>query len=182
MNLHYLLICQKFVYLNTKATNNQAGFFHNLILIFFSGLNVRAFVRDPSRLPDHLRNSVEVVKGDILDYNSVLNAVKNVTGVVVAIGTRNDLSPTTDLSEGLKNIVKAMKEVNVEIISVCLSAFLFYEPDKIPPRFHNLNADHQRMLDVLKATDLKYIACFPPHIAGMVFSVLIVQTYYLLFK
>ncbi|CAH1109695.1 unnamed protein product [Psylliodes chrysocephalus] len=129
------------------------------------GLNVRAFVRDPSRLPDHLRNSVEVVKGDILDYNSVLNAVKNVTGVVVAIGTRNDLSPTTDLSEGLKNIVKAMKEVNVEIISVCLSAFLFYEPDKIPPRFHNLNADHQRMLDVLKATDLKYIACFPPHIA-----------------
>ncbi|CAG9863238.1 unnamed protein product [Phyllotreta striolata] len=129
------------------------------------GLNVRAFVRDPSKLPDHLRDNVEIVKGDILEYDSVLNAVRGVEGVVVAVGTRNDLSPTTALSEGLKNIIKAMEESNVEVISVCLSAFLFYEPQKVPPRFHDLNADHQRMLDVLKGTNLKYIACFPPHIA-----------------
>ncbi|KAL3289169.1 hypothetical protein HHI36_003605 [Cryptolaemus montrouzieri] len=131
------------------------------------GLNVRAFVRDPAKLPDHLRNSVEVVQGDVLNYNDVLNAIKGVTAVVVVLGTRNDLKPTTVLSEGTKQIIKAMKELGVEIISVCLSAFLFWEPSKVPPMFHDLNADHQRQLDVVKECGLKYIAILPPHIADL---------------
>lgn len=32
--------------------------------------------------------------------------------------------------------------------------------------FVDLNADHQRMLDTLKSSDLQYIAVLPPHIAG----------------
>lgn len=128
---------------------------------------MRAFVRDPDKLPDHLRNSVEVVKGDVLNYTDVLKAVKNVTGVVVVLGTRNDLKPTTDLSEGLKNIIKAMKELNVEIVSVCLSAFLFYELEKVPVMFKDLNADHQRMFDLIKSSGLKFVAVLPPHIADL---------------
>ncbi|KRT82132.1 epimerase [Oryctes borbonicus] len=131
------------------------------------GLNVRAFVRDPSRLPDHLRNSVEVVKGDILNYIDVYNAIKDTTAVVSALGTGTDLGPTTVMSDGLKNIVKAMKELNVEIISICLSAFLFYEPTKVPPIFHNVTEDHIREYDVVKGSTLKYIAVSPPHIADM---------------
>ncbi|EFA07011.1 flavin reductase (NADPH) [Tribolium castaneum] len=129
------------------------------------GLNVRAFVRDPAKLPENLKSSVEVVQGDVLSYNDVLNAIKGVNGVVVVLGTRNDLKPTTALSEGMKNIIKAMKEANVEVVSVCLSAFLFYEPEKVPPMFKDLNADHQRQFDALKESSLKYIAILPPHIA-----------------
>lgn len=128
---------------------------------------MRAFVRDPCKLPDHLRNSVEVVKGDVLNYTDVLNAIKNVTAVVVVLGTRNDLKPTTDLSNGMSNIIKAMQELHVEIVSVCLSAFLFYEPEKVPPMFKDLNADHLRMYDMVKVSGLKFIAVCPPHIAGM---------------
>lgn len=123
-------------------------------------------MRDPTKLPDHLRNSVEVVQGDVLNYTDVLNAIKNVTAVVVALGTRNDLKPTTVLSDGIKNIIKAMKELNVEIISVCLSAFLFYEEEKVPPVFKDINADHRREYEELKNSGLKYIAVLPPHIAG----------------
>lgn len=123
-------------------------------------------MRDPAKLSDHLRDSVEVVQGDVLNYTDVLNAIKNVTAVVVALGTRNDLKPTTLLSEGIKNIIKAMKELNVEIISVCLSAFLFYDEDKVPPVFKDLNADHKREYEELKKSGLKYIAVLPPHIAG----------------
>lgn len=139
---------------------------HILLSTLIVGLNVRAFVRDPTKLPDHLRNSVEVVKGDVLEYKDVLNAVRGVSAVVVVLGTRNDLSPTTMMSDGMRNIVDAMKECNVEIVSVCLSAFLFYEIEKVPPMFHEVNADHKRMYDVLQSSGLKYIACFPPHIAG----------------
>lgn len=130
-------------------------------------MNVRAFVRDPNKLPDHLRNSVEVVKGDVCDYKDTLNAVKDVSAVVVALGTRNDLGATTVMSDGMKNIIKAMKECNVEIVSVCLSAFLFYEVDKVPPIFKEVTADHRRMYEALQSSGLKYVACFTPHIAGM---------------
>jgi biliverdin reductase/flavin reductase len=112
---------------------------------------------------------VEVVQGDVLNYSDVLNAVKDVNGVVVVLGTGNDLKPTTVLSEGMKNILQAMKESNVEIVSVCLSAFLFYEPDKVPPMFKDLNADHKRQFDLVKASNLKFIAVLPPHIAGRFF-------------
>lgn len=131
------------------------------------GLSIKTFVRDPEKLPAELKNSVEVVKGNVLNYNDVLEAVKGVDGVVVVLGTRNDLKPTTDLSEGTKNIINAMKEAGVEVISVCLSAFLFYEPSKVPAMFTDLNADHQRQFDIVKASNLKYIAVLPPHIADM---------------
>lgn len=96
----------------------------------------------------------------------MLNAIKNVSAVVVVLGTGNDLNPTNIMSEGMKNIVKAMKELNVEIVSVCLSAFLFYDINKIPQIFRDVTADHRRMFDILKSSELKYIACFPPHISG----------------
>ena len=45
-------------------------------------------------------------------------------------------------------------------------AFLFYDPEKVPAMFRDLNADHQRMFDMLKKEDtLKWIAVLPPHIA-----------------
>lgn len=46
------------------------------------------------------------------------------------------------------------------------SAFLFYDPEKVPAMFKDLNADHQRMFDYLKEQGtLKWIAVLPPHIA-----------------
>ncbi|EFN80129.1 Flavin reductase [Harpegnathos saltator] len=50
-----------------------------------------------------------------------MKAIAGTDAVVVALGTRNDLSPTTVLSCGLKNIISAMKAYNVELVSVCLS-------------------------------------------------------------
>lgn len=66
----------------------------------------------------------------------------------------------------MKNIIRAMKKHNVEIVSVCLSAFLFWPLEKVPKQFLDLNADHQRMYDALKESGLKWIAVFPPHISG----------------
>ncbi|KAK7586101.1 hypothetical protein V9T40_003977 [Parthenolecanium corni] len=130
------------------------------------GLQVRALLRDPTRLPEKYHSQIEIIQGDVLVQTDVEKTVKGQDGVVVALGTRNDLSPTTDMSEGLKNIVSAMKKENVEKISVCLSAFLFYDPEKVPAMFKDLNADHQRMFDYLKEQGtLKWIAVLPPHIA-----------------
>ncbi|XP_028037480.1 flavin reductase (NADPH) [Bombyx mandarina] len=127
------------------------------------GLEVRAFVRDPAKLPEHLKDKVEIVKGNVLEPDSVHEAVEGTDAVVITLGTRNDLAPTSDLSEGTKNIIDAMRAKNVKTVSACLSAFLFYEQEKVPPIFVNLNEDHKRMFQALKDSGLNWIAAFPPH-------------------
>ncbi|XP_076659584.1 flavin reductase (NADPH) [Halictus rubicundus] len=129
------------------------------------GLKVRAFVRDENKIPTNLKDKIETVVGDVTNAEQVSSAIADRDGVVVVLGTRNDLSPTTVLSQGMKNILDAMKTHNVKAVSVCLSAFLFYKPEAVPAIFKDLNADHQRMFDLLKASELKWIAVLPPHIA-----------------
>lgn len=124
-------------------------------------------MRDEGKVPLNLKDKVEIVVGDVTNPEQVSNAMSNRDAVVVVLGTRNDLSPTTVLSNGMKNIIDAMKAHNVEIISVCLSAFLFYKPEAVPSIFKDLNADHQRMFDLLKESKLKWIAILPPHIADV---------------
>ncbi|XP_066587211.1 flavin reductase (NADPH) [Prorops nasuta] len=129
------------------------------------GFETRIFVRDEAKIPEDIKSKVEVIKGDALNIDDVSKAIKDMDAVVVVLGTRNVLTPTTDLSTGMKNIIEAMKSNNVELVSVCLSGFLFYQPEKVPTIFKSLNEDHQRMYDALKESGLKYIAVFPPHIA-----------------
>ncbi|XP_076235380.1 flavin reductase (NADPH) isoform X1 [Calliopsis andreniformis] len=139
------------------------------------GLNVTAFVRDVAKVPTHLKDKIKVVVGDVTNSEQVSNAICNKDAVVVVLGTRNDLSPTTVLSDGIKNIINAMKTHNVELVSVCLSAFLFYKPEAVPAIFKDLNADHQRMFDLIKESGLKWIAILPPHIADAPSSKYIVK-------
>ncbi|KAJ2938534.1 hypothetical protein O0L34_g13031 [Tuta absoluta] len=129
------------------------------------GLQVRAFVRDPKKLPADLVDKVEVFEGNVLEPDSVNDAIEGMDAVVICLGTRNSLEPTSDMSEGTKYIIDSMRQKNVKIVSACLSAFLFYAPDKVPPRFVDLNEDHKRMYEYLKDSNLNYIAVYPPHIA-----------------
>ncbi|XP_066258519.1 flavin reductase (NADPH) [Euwallacea similis] len=140
------------------------------------GLVVRVLLRDPSKLPESLSKQVETIKGNILNYDDVLKTVQGTSAVIVALGTGNDLKPTTDLSEGLKNIVKAMKEANVEVVTICLSAFLFdVMSDRLPPRFKDITEEHRRMYEIIKDSGLKYVAVFAPHIADQPSSTIQVE-------
>lgn len=105
-------------------------------------------MRDEGKVPANLKDKIEIVVGDVTNPEQVSNAISNRDAVVVVLGTRNDLSkypishkilifsthdvhiifivnfylgPTTVLSNGMKNIIDAMKTHNVEIVSVCLS-------------------------------------------------------------
>lgn len=112
------------------------------------------------------KDRVELVKGDVTNPADVENTLTGTDGVVVTLGTRNKLDPTTVMSTGLTNIVEGMKKLNIRPISVCLSSFLFWDPEKVPKQFEHLNAEHKRMLDIIKATSLDFIAVMPPHIAN----------------
>ncbi|HNY40458.1 MAG TPA: SDR family oxidoreductase [Bryobacteraceae bacterium] len=72
------------------------------------GYEVTALVRDPARLAvEHPR--LHGLKGDVLDYASVEQSVRGQDAVVSALGHKRFLGPSNILSEGTRNLVKAME-------------------------------------------------------------------------
>uniref|UniRef100_A0A8C4YN85 Biliverdin reductase B n=1 Tax=Gopherus evgoodei TaxID=1825980 RepID=A0A8C4YN85_9SAUR len=85
-----------------------------------AGYQVTVLVRDPARLPPEHRPA-RVVVGDVLNPADVDKAIEGQDAVIIILGTRNDLSPTTMMSEGTRNIVAAMKAHGIRKVVVCLS-------------------------------------------------------------
>lgn len=129
-----------------------------------TGYEVTVLVRDTSRLPPEGPQPAHVVVGDVLHAADVDKTVAGQDAVIVLLGTRNDLSPTTVMSEGARNIVAAMKAHGVDKVVACTSAFLLWDPTKVPPRLQDVTDDHIRMHKVLQESGLKYVAVMPPHI------------------
>ena len=73
---------------------------------------VTALVRDASRLQvEHPQ--LRVIQGDVLDYASVEAAVRGQDAVLSALGHKRYFYPTRILSEGTRNILRAMEIHNV---------------------------------------------------------------------
>jgi putative NADH-flavin reductase len=71
------------------------------------GLVVTALARDPSALRiEHPRLSV--MRGDVLDYPSIEAAVRGQDAVLSALGHRQFFRPTRTVSEGTRNVLRAM--------------------------------------------------------------------------
>jgi len=76
------------------------------------GYEVTALVRNPSRLHvDHPR--LRLVQGDVLDELCVTTTMRGQEAVLSALGHRRYFSPTHILSEGTRNIVRAMELLGV---------------------------------------------------------------------
>jgi uncharacterized protein YbjT (DUF2867 family) len=84
------------------------------------GYSVRVLVRDPSKLTiEHPK--LEVMRGDILNYASVEEALRNQDAVLCALGHKRFFYPTRILSEGTRNLLRAM-EVQGVVRLVCETA------------------------------------------------------------
>jgi putative NADH-flavin reductase len=83
------------------------------------GHDITALVRNPDKF-EMKHESLHVVKGDILDRGS-LDAVQQQDAVISSLGTRKiSLEPVTLLSEGTKNLVRAMEQHGVKRL-ICIT-------------------------------------------------------------
>jgi putative NADH-flavin reductase len=72
------------------------------------GYAVTALVRDPSRFQvDHPQ--LKVIQGDVLDERSIDAAMRGQEGVLSALGHKRYFHPTRILSQGTRNILRAME-------------------------------------------------------------------------
>jgi putative NADH-flavin reductase len=83
------------------------------------GCVVTAFARNPSDMT-RLHERLKVVRGNVLDHASVEAAVPGQEAVVSALGARTH-GRTTVLSEGTKNVVRAMERHGVRRL-ICESS------------------------------------------------------------
>lgn len=131
---------------------------------------MKILVRDEATVPAEFKDKVEIVKGDVLNQEDVERTVQGTDAVIIVLGTRNSTEPTTMMSEGTKNIIQSMKNNGLRKFSACMSSFLLMQPEMVPKVFTELNADHKRMLELIKESDLEYRAVLPPHIASEYFE------------
>jgi len=74
-------------------------------------MEVTLLARKPDKFVDYL-DKVKVVKGDVLDYNAVLESVKGSHVVVVSVGLMPTRKRVSVFSLGTENVIKAARETN----------------------------------------------------------------------
>lgn len=77
-----------------------------------AGHDVTAFVRNPARL-EQRNERLSVARGDVLDFASVEPAVAGQDAVLCALGHKRWLYPNRILSEGTRNLIRAMEKHSV---------------------------------------------------------------------
>ena len=77
---------------------------------------MRVFVRDEAKIPESLREKVEPIVGDVTNPEDVSKAIAGREGVVVVLGTRNDLSEFQIKNYILNILSLAVTIYNVEKI------------------------------------------------------------------
>jgi putative NADH-flavin reductase len=83
------------------------------------GYQVTAFARKASSVTIQHKN-ITMIQGDILDYEMVRQAVEGQDAIISTLGVESR-KPTTVLSEGTRNILRAMEETNVSRF-ICMSS------------------------------------------------------------
>ena len=76
------------------------------------GHHVTAFARTPAKITTQHAN-LRVLKGDVLDYVSVELAMLGQDAVLSALGHKRFFGPSRILSDGTRNILRAMKSARV---------------------------------------------------------------------
>jgi putative NADH-flavin reductase len=130
------------------------------------GHDVTAFARDPSKLGPP-RERLFVVKGDVLDAPAVAQAVRGQDAVLSALGVSGG-SPSTLCSQGVRNILEAMRRTGVRRL-VCESAYGASESRSwgAYARFlrifiRGIMKDKDRMEEIVRASDADWVIVRPP--------------------
>jgi len=131
------------------------------------GHSVTAFARSTASIPSEHRN-LRIIEGDILNYEKVKEAVTGQDVVMSTLGV-SERKYNTILSDGTRNIIRAMKECGVHRF-ICMSSagvlgndggFIFGKI-MVPLMMKQIMADKKRQLDVIRESGLEWVVIRPP--------------------
>jgi uncharacterized protein YbjT (DUF2867 family) len=132
------------------------------------GCQVTAFARNPAKLDD-LADQIEIVAGTLEDVGAIMRAIAGAQAVVSALGTF-DRKPNTVLSEGTRQIVRAMEASGVMRLVAITSLGCGSSRTQvnswvmrllIKTLAREIWADKDRQEEVIKASSLDYLIVRP---------------------
>lgn len=97
-----------------------------------NGYEVKALVRNPGSLQVN-HPALQIIQGDILNYDKVLETIKSSDGIISVIGHVKD-SPSDIQTKAMDYMVRAMKETGVHRI-ISLTGGGVPDPENDRPKF-----------------------------------------------
>jgi len=133
------------------------------------GYSVSAFARNPEKIIlKHER--LKVIKGDVLNLQSVEKAIQNHDTVFCSIGLSSVMDKSNLRAKGTKNIIQAMQSSGINRL-ICQSALgvsesynllpFFYKFFIVPLFMKNLYSDHELQEKYIKESKLKWTIVRP---------------------
>jgi len=138
-------------------------------LALTQGYFVTAFVRTPSKLTIK-HNNLRIFQGDVTDAVAVDKAVKGQVAVLCALGASSPFKRDFALTDGVRNIARAMEKNNVQRL-IYLSVRGVRENQKdlgfftnfiIAPLLQNVIKDHEDKEHIIKQSQLDWTIVRPP--------------------
>jgi putative NADH-flavin reductase len=133
------------------------------------GHHVTALVRNPEKVKISHPNLI-VKKGNVLDFDKVLEAVKGQDAVLSALGHKRFFIKTHILSEGTRNIIRAMEQHRVKRL-ICITSLgindsrfklgLYYTLFVIPVIIFFYFLDKSKQETLIKSSDLDWTIVRP---------------------
>lgn len=133
--------------------------------------SVTALARDPAKIEDIRHSRLTVVRGDVLDTDTVKSVVPGHEGILVSIGAGS--IRTTLREEGTRNIVAAMQSTGVKRL-ICQSSLGVGDSRSNLPLFtryiivgvflRHAFADHELQEAVVRNSSLDWTIVRPPHL------------------
>lgn len=131
------------------------------------GYHVTAFTRLKDKICDEHPN-LTIFEGDVLDYEAVQKVIVGKDAVCVALGADDISKPIRMLSEGTKNILRAMQAHRVDRLVQLAGAGILDHPSgelrgdvDYPPFLQYVFADQYRVFQELKDSDCKWTLICP---------------------
>jgi putative NADH-flavin reductase len=141
-----------------------------------AGQTVTALARDPARI-DVQHERLRVVRGDVMDAATLAPAMSGCDAVISALGATSKVRAHTTLySDGMRNIIQAMRGAGVaRLIAVTAAPLSRDKDDTLPGKLittlmwafiKELYSDMARMEEVIRASGLEWTIMRPPKLNG----------------
>jgi len=138
------------------------------------GHTVTALARDPGRV-DIQHERLSVVRGDVMDPDTLAPAISGCDAVVSSLGpTSAYRKPTTLYSEGMRNVIQAMRAAGTRrLIAVTAAPLNRDKDDTLLSRVLNkvlwtmikeVYSDMARMEAIIRSSDLDWTIVRPPRL------------------
>jgi putative NADH-flavin reductase len=138
------------------------------------GHAVTALARDPARIETQ-HERLRVARGDVLDPGTLAPAIAGCDAVVSSLGVTSAYrAPTTLYSDGMRNIIAAMRGAGVtRLVAITAAPLGSGEGETLTMRLldkvmwaaiKEVYSDMARMEDVIRASDLDWTIVRPPRL------------------